>query len=411
MIRAVWERRADRYSEIRDELRARKRAARRDESRRGLKRDVPQQPQPHRSLDASRCTLRSPPWSMWAPSLSRIVLPKRRHASRCPPLVAEALRASGHRTKKGPVFDTAIIAGIMAAKRTAELIPFCHPLALEHCSVEIDFKPGRGRSGVAIVRCRVELHHKTGVEMEALTGVTVAALTIYDMCKALSHDIRIERVRLLSKSGGTALLEYPMNAAPLYGLVLAGGRSTRMQRDKATLEYAGESQLQRAMESARPLVERAFVSVRPDQRSDPQRAAFDTIADLTPGSRASGRHSGRPACASATRPGWCWPAICRFWARRPCSNLIAHRDASRLATAYRSNFDGKPEPLCAIYEPASREAIDAWIKPGPDAVRANGCCAATSICSICPSRARSTTSIPTSRIRRRGRQFSGSGHH
>jgi cyclic pyranopterin phosphate synthase len=124
---------------------------------------------------------------------ARVILPRP---------VAEALRASGHRTKKGPVFDTAIIAGTMAAKKTADLIPLCHTLALERCHVAVEFKPGRGRSGVAIVRCRVEIHHKTGVEMEALTGVTVAALTIYDMCKALSHDIRIEDVRLLSKSGG-----------------------------------------------------------------------------------------------------------------------------------------------------------------------------------------------------------------
>jgi cyclic pyranopterin monophosphate synthase len=115
-----------------------------------------------------------------------------------PPVVASALRRSGHRTRKGPVFDTAIIAGVMAAKRTSELIPFCHPLPLENCSIDIQSKP----HGLLIVRCRVETHHKTGVEMEALTGATVAALTIYDMCKALSHEIRIESVRLLLKSGG-----------------------------------------------------------------------------------------------------------------------------------------------------------------------------------------------------------------
>jgi cyclic pyranopterin phosphate synthase len=118
---------------------------------------------------------------------------------RVPAAVARALRRSGHRTKKGPVFDTAIIAGVMAAKRTSELIPFCHPLALEQCRIEIGFAPG---SAVIVVHCRVEVHHKTGVEMEALTGASVAALTIYDMCKALSHDIRISGVRLLSKSGG-----------------------------------------------------------------------------------------------------------------------------------------------------------------------------------------------------------------
>jgi cyclic pyranopterin monophosphate synthase len=118
---------------------------------------------------------------------------------RVPAAVARALKRSGHRTKKGPVFDTAIVAGVMAAKRTSELIPFCHPLALEQCRITIGFAPG---SAVIVVHCRVEVRHKTGVEMEALTGASVAALTIYDMCKALSHDIRISGVRLLSKSGG-----------------------------------------------------------------------------------------------------------------------------------------------------------------------------------------------------------------
>jgi len=116
---------------------------------------------------------------------------------RLPPGVLAALRRSGHRTRKGPVFDTAIIAGVMAAKRTHELIPFCHPLALEHCSVEIESVAGGLR-----VCCRVAVRHRTGVEMEALTGATAAALTVYDMCKALSHDIEITRVRLLQKSGG-----------------------------------------------------------------------------------------------------------------------------------------------------------------------------------------------------------------
>jgi cyclic pyranopterin phosphate synthase len=115
-----------------------------------------------------------------------------------PPAVARALKAAGHRTKKGPVFDTAIVAGVMAAKRTHELIPFCHPLALERCTVEIDSRAG---AKLRIV-CRVAVHHKTGVEMEALVGASTAALTIYDMCKALSHDIVIGPVRLLAKSGG-----------------------------------------------------------------------------------------------------------------------------------------------------------------------------------------------------------------
>jgi len=117
---------------------------------------------------------------------------------RLPPAVARALRASGHRTRKGPVFDTAIIAGVQAAKRTHELIPFCHPLGLENCQLQIEHR----QATEIVVRCQVSVHHRTGVEMEALTGATVAALTIYDMCKALSHDIEISAVRLLEKSGG-----------------------------------------------------------------------------------------------------------------------------------------------------------------------------------------------------------------
>jgi cyclic pyranopterin phosphate synthase len=115
-----------------------------------------------------------------------------------PPSVARELARTGHRTKKGPVFDTAIVAGVMAAKRTHEIIPFCHPLALERCTVDI----ASGAGGRIRIVCNVAVHHKTGVEMEALMGATAAALTIYDMCKALSHDIVIENVRLLTKSGG-----------------------------------------------------------------------------------------------------------------------------------------------------------------------------------------------------------------
>lgn len=101
-------------------------------------------------------------------------------------------------TKKGPVYHTAIIAGVMAVKKTHELIPFCHPIAIENCKIDIQ----TDSDGNAKINCTVSLHHKTGVEMEALTGATVAALTIYDMCKALSHDIIITETKLLSKTGG-----------------------------------------------------------------------------------------------------------------------------------------------------------------------------------------------------------------
>lgn len=100
-------------------------------------------------------------------------------------------------TKKGPVFQTAITAGIMAVKKTSELIPLCHPLPVENCKVNIE------ANGVEVeITCTVSLHGKTGVEMEALTGASVAALTIYDMCKAFSHDIVIKETRLFEKTGG-----------------------------------------------------------------------------------------------------------------------------------------------------------------------------------------------------------------
>ncbi len=116
---------------------------------------------------------------------------------RLPTDVASALRAQGFTSKKGPVIETAIVAGVMAAKRTHELIPFCHPLAVENCKITIE---AEGDS--LVIRCKVSVHHKTGVEMEALTGAAVAGLTVYDMVKALSHDIVIEGLRLLEKTGG-----------------------------------------------------------------------------------------------------------------------------------------------------------------------------------------------------------------
>jgi cyclic pyranopterin monophosphate synthase len=98
---------------------------------------------------------------------------------------------------KGPVLQTAIIAGTMAVKRTAELIPFCHSLPVEHCGFEITPDP----TGI-VIRCEVATTGKTGVEMEAMTGASIAALTIYDMCKAMNKAIRIEGLHLASKTGG-----------------------------------------------------------------------------------------------------------------------------------------------------------------------------------------------------------------
>jgi molybdopterin-guanine dinucleotide biosynthesis protein A len=150
--------------------------------------------------------------------------------------------------------------------------------------------------------------------------------------------------------------------------VLTGGRSTRMQRDKATLEYAGQSQLQRAVGLVTPLVERVFVSVRADQTGDPLRARFAQIVDS---SNVAGPIAGIIAAQS------CHPDVA--WLVLACDlplldlptleHLLRSRRPERQATAYRSSHDGLPEPLCAIYEPSSREAIRAYVGTGRDCPR------------------------------------------
>ena len=101
-------------------------------------------------------------------------------------------------TKKGPVFQTAIIAGIQAVKKTSELIPMCHPILINGVDIDIEIVD---KENIEIL-CSVEIDGKTGVEMEALTGVSVASLTVYDMCKAISQKMVIKEVKLMEKTGG-----------------------------------------------------------------------------------------------------------------------------------------------------------------------------------------------------------------
>lgn len=103
-------------------------------------------------------------------------------------------------TKKGPVFQTAIIAGIQAVKKTADLIPMCHPLLINGVDIQINITDNQH----AQVLCKVTIEGKTGVEMEALTGATTSCLTIYDMCKAIHQNITIKEVKLIEKTGGKA---------------------------------------------------------------------------------------------------------------------------------------------------------------------------------------------------------------
>ncbi|QLE00776.1 cyclic pyranopterin monophosphate synthase MoaC [Galbibacter sp. BG1] len=114
-----------------------------------------------------------------------------------PKEVFETLRSNQFSNKKGSIIQTAVIAGIQAVKKTADLIPLCHQLALS--KVHIDIQP---KENTLKIYCTVKCTERTGVEMEALTGVSISALTIYDMCKALSHDIKIANIQLEQKSGG-----------------------------------------------------------------------------------------------------------------------------------------------------------------------------------------------------------------
>lgn len=124
---------------------------------------------------------------------------------RLPDEVKSVLIEGEIHSKKGPVFHTAIIAGVLAAKKTHEWIPFCHPLGLENCQIEIQITTDKN----LLIQCTCEVFAKTGVEMEALTGASVAALTVYDMCKALSHHIIIGETKLLKKSGGKSDFSSP----------------------------------------------------------------------------------------------------------------------------------------------------------------------------------------------------------
>jgi cyclic pyranopterin phosphate synthase len=108
-------------------------------------------------------------------------------------------------TKKGAVFHTAVIAGIQGAKKTSDLIPLCHPLALN----AVDFDIREKDETNILITCKVETEGKTGVEMEALSGASVAALTIYDMCKAISHAMIIKEIKLIKKTGGKSDFDQP----------------------------------------------------------------------------------------------------------------------------------------------------------------------------------------------------------
>ena len=156
--------------------------------------------------------------------------------------------------------------------------------------------------------------------------------------------------------------------ATLFGLVLAGGASTRMRTDKAALQYHGQPQLQWAFDLVSKVCAASFVSVRPDQRDDAARGSYPQIVDRQPG---TGPIAGISA-ALLEHPKAAWLVLAcdlPFLTERTLQHLIAHRDPHKIATAYRSAHDGLPEPLCAIWEPAARQPVLAYVASGKQCPR------------------------------------------
>jgi molybdopterin-guanine dinucleotide biosynthesis protein A len=156
--------------------------------------------------------------------------------------------------------------------------------------------------------------------------------------------------------------------APVYGLVLAGGRSSRMKQDKAALSYHGRTQLEWAMDLIQPFVSQAYVSVRPDQINDPIRAQYSQVVDTREN---LGPIAGIVA-AQTLHPDVAWLVLAcdlPFLDAGTLKHLLWARAPERMATAYRSSHDGLPEPLCAIWEPASRAAIAKYLETGRNCPR------------------------------------------
>jgi molybdopterin-guanine dinucleotide biosynthesis protein A len=156
--------------------------------------------------------------------------------------------------------------------------------------------------------------------------------------------------------------------APLKGLLLSGGRSTRMQQDKAVLAYAGETQLERAMRLLQSRLADVRVSVRADQAAEPTRARYPQVVDA---GDVQGPIAGIRAAQAADQDAAWLVLACDLpmLDAATLDALIAARDPSRVATAFRSSHDGLPEPLCAIYEPGSREPLDAFLATGRNCPR------------------------------------------
>lgn len=289
---------------------------------------------------------------------------------------------------KGPVLQTAIVAGTMAVKKTAEAIPFCHPLPISSCRFETELIPHKDELEIRL-RCEVKTTGPTGVEMESLHGVSIAALTVYDMGKSVSPDIVIQEIRLLAKSGG----KQTRGQYPLYGLVLTGGHSRRMGRDKALLIYhRGQPHAQYLYELLESYCERVFLSARPGQWQGTPLAALPTLEDALP---SEGPLSGLLTAFQAY-PQVNWLVVAcdlPYVNAENLAPLIRQYREDVVATCYRHPQAHFPEALCAIYTPQARTILEQAYQGGercPVRILAQAPCHV-----IDPPDARTTTNINT----------------
>ena len=255
--------------------------------------------------------------------------------------------------KKGPVIQTAIIAGTMAVKKTHELIPFCHQIPVEGCKFDITIN-----SDLLInIECEVKTTFKTGVEMEALHGAMTAALTIYDMCKAVSHDMIIGETKLITKTGG----KRTVLDRPLYGLVLTGGKSERMKRDKALIEYKGKPHAQYIADILKDHCTDVYLSARTDQWKGTPLESLPIIPDSVD---AKGPIAGILS-AFSKHPAANWFVVaCDLvhFDKKTVELLLSNYKKDSVATAYKNSEKGFPEPLCAIYTPEAKALFESAIK-------------------------------------------------
>lgn len=278
----------------------------------------------------------------------------RRAVARCqiqlPKVIKDYLTGQEIILKKGPVIQTAIIAGTMAVKKTADFIPFCHTLPIHGCKFDVVIDDSADGSLLINLCCEVKTSYKTGVEMEALCGASVAALTIYDMCKSVSSDIVISNTQLLEKSGGKSDINANISKIPLYGLVLTGGQSKRMGKDKALIDYQGQPHGQYIYNLLTSYCEQVFISARPHQWSGTPLEDLPTLID---GEESIGPIAGiLTALQSYPQVNWLIVACdLAYINHQMLEKLITNANQDVVATCYENPEEGFPEALCGLYTP------------------------------------------------------------